>query len=464
VEVISEVEKEVEVTREVEVEKVVTAVPEPEQITMTVATDWNSGPRKEFYDAMTVHFQEMHPNVTVEVWHMGGGGSSGPGGMADIVRAQILTGTAADVIQGMSVGSLDFATPYLLDLTDIAAGLGWDRKDYYYNPAQSYSADGKLRVLPFNVAVTGWMYNKTMFEEEGLAEPTDDWDWNDLVEAARALTKPETGQFGVRATGPGVWTCGAEHMWAAGATWFNKDWASSGMCKERGPEMFEAWIDLIYKDKVSPQPGEIAGMLSGGVTNPFASGKIGMFCMGLQATGDLMRQIGDRFVASVMPTPKDPETGLRTTQEINDGHAVFVEAGERGTATYAVEYIMEAIGDFGQEIVVNTAPCFPTNKKWAHSEEMLEPPPLNRGQILTNSETYEPMPLMWCEHWGEANRAFRAEYDKAWTGEIPARECLAAACQAFDAALAPYKNEIKPWPYDFGFPLEGLSRANSEYY
>jgi len=471
------VEKEVpkEVIKEVAVEKVVkeTVVVEKEvvkevpvkpagPIKLTVATDWNSGPRKEMYDQLTVRFEEMHPDVKVEVWHMGSGGTSGPGGMADIVRAQELTGSAADVLQGMPAGSMDFAKDYLLDITDLATELGWKMEDWYFSPAQSYSPDGKLRVLPFNVSVSGWMYNKTMFEEEGIDEPTDDWTFNDMVEVAKKFTNPEKGQYGVWAK-TGEWYGYGEHMFAAGATMFTKDRLRSGLCDGHAPDIFERWIDLIFKDEISPAPGEVSGLLTAGVTNFFATGKVAMMPHGVHSTGGLMRQIGDRFVASVMPTPKDPETGLRCFQQNNDGNGVFVLAAERGTAELAVEYIMEMIGDWGQEFVAREAPCFPCSKKWAHSDLFLEPPPLNKEQVLINRETYEPIPMMWFEHWGEAMRAFRSEKDKAFTGEVPAKEAYFAGCEAVEKVLAEYKGEIEPWQFDFGFPLEGLDRANSKW-
>ena len=54
---------------------------------------------------MTEYFQKIHPDVTVEVWHMGSGGSTGPGGLGDIVKAQMLTDTAADVLPGFAVAA-----------------------------------------------------------------------------------------------------------------------------------------------------------------------------------------------------------------------------------------------------------------------------------------------------------------------------------------------------------------------
>ncbi|MBU1910716.1 MAG: extracellular solute-binding protein, partial [Verrucomicrobia bacterium] len=65
------------------------------------------------------------------------------------------------------------------------------------------------------------LYRKDLFDEAGLAYPTKNWTWEDLVRAARALTQPELGRYGL-AMGRGkheswywitfLWSAGGEVM------------------------------------------------------------------------------------------------------------------------------------------------------------------------------------------------------------------------------------------------------------
>ncbi|MBP7831037.1 MAG: extracellular solute-binding protein [Kiritimatiellae bacterium] len=65
------------------------------------------------------------------------------------------------------------------------------------------------------------LYRKDLFDEAGLAYPTKDWTWDDLLHAARRLTRPEEGRYGL-AMGRGkheswywvtfLWSAGGEVM------------------------------------------------------------------------------------------------------------------------------------------------------------------------------------------------------------------------------------------------------------
>lgn len=65
------------------------------------------------------------------------------------------------------------------------------------------------------------LYRKDLFDEAGLPYPTKDWTWEDMIHAARALTHPEVGRYGL-AMGRGkheswywvtfLWSAGGEVM------------------------------------------------------------------------------------------------------------------------------------------------------------------------------------------------------------------------------------------------------------
>src|SRR5438067_11895469 len=81
------VEKTVEKVVTQVVERVVTATPAAapqagaKLVELKLSTDRNAGPRKEVMDAGKTEYEKNHPNVKIEHWHLGAGGTSGPGGM-----------------------------------------------------------------------------------------------------------------------------------------------------------------------------------------------------------------------------------------------------------------------------------------------------------------------------------------------------------------------------------------------
>ena len=52
---------------------------------------------------------------------------------------------------------------------------------------------GDLYAMPYAFVMSVLHYNKDMFDAAGVAYPTDDWTWDELLEAAKALTKDFDG-------------------------------------------------------------------------------------------------------------------------------------------------------------------------------------------------------------------------------------------------------------------------------
>src|SRR5262249_4144854 len=207
----------------------------PQQLEIKFSTDFNEGIRVQYLDMVKKRFEEKNPNVKVTIWHMGGGGGTGPGGMTDSVVAQRLTGTAADVIHGW--GSM------IAERGDSLADISAEVKKYNFNPDDyiwtadriaHYDKQGRLKAMPFNRSVAGWVYNKTMFDKAGLKAPTEDWTWNDLLQAAKQLTKPQDKEWGVYVASR-AWD-GGYHDLIFAETGALRDAKHTAMCDGTGPD------------------------------------------------------------------------------------------------------------------------------------------------------------------------------------------------------------------------------------
>jgi multiple sugar transport system substrate-binding protein len=93
------------------------------------------------------------------------------------------------------------AAGYLVPLDDYIEASGLDTSDYVQDALERY--EGQLYHLPdsFHNGVSILYYNKTMFDEEGLDYPNEEWTYDDVVTAAAELTKDTDGdgeidQFG----------------------------------------------------------------------------------------------------------------------------------------------------------------------------------------------------------------------------------------------------------------------------
>ncbi len=418
-----------------------------EKIELKISTDWNVGPRKEFMDQIVAEFHEANPDVEAEVWHMGGGGSSGPGTMLDIVVAQLLTDTAADVIMGWGLMLFE-RREYLADITEKMDELGINVKDdYYYATEACYSSDGRLYGVPWGHSVSGWIYNRTMFQEAGVDEPTEEWDWWDMVDAAKQLTNLDEQQYGVLAHQHHS-SSAHEHMFAAGGTYRTQDGTKTNMGTEGAAAAFQRYIDLIYKEQVAPNPADATAIA--GTTNAFAEGRIAMRPQLIHNVGGMARDVADRFEWAVMPTPKDPDTGMAANAELTEPWFVGQATLDRGTFDKACEMAALMVSDTGQELLISTGAFMPGKKGWLEDPRFLEPLPYNKEQIKKNLDTTLKIPQMYFTQWSEWFTAYYTQnLTAAWTGEIPVAQVLQQACDAGDAVLAKYTPE--PWPYDYGF-------------
>lgn len=84
-------------------------------------------------------------------------------------------------------------------LADISnADIKWD--DYIKGPMESSMLDGKHYGIPFCTNCTALIYNKDIFDKEGIPYPDENTTWDDFRELARKLTKNGVTGFGNAAT------------------------------------------------------------------------------------------------------------------------------------------------------------------------------------------------------------------------------------------------------------------------
>lgn len=68
--------------------------------------------------------------------------------------------------------------------------------DFPQSLVDLYTVDGVRYGMPKDFDTAAVFYNKEIFDNAGVAYPTDDWTWDDYVETAKKLTDPEKGIWG----------------------------------------------------------------------------------------------------------------------------------------------------------------------------------------------------------------------------------------------------------------------------
>ncbi len=87
----------------------------------------------------------------------------------------------------------------LLDLTSYIERDGIDKANYYEGVWDLYTrSDGNVYALPKDHDTIALLYNKAIFDQYGVAYPDDTWTYEDMYEAAKAITEGSNGDvYGV---------------------------------------------------------------------------------------------------------------------------------------------------------------------------------------------------------------------------------------------------------------------------
>lgn len=149
---------------------------------------WTTEGGGEFLEDLVKRFEEANPGITVKPTSM-------PFGE---IRTQVVasqaTGMTPDLIGMNPPWTREFYDMGILaPLDDLMAADPFFKKDNYFQ-ASFTPIEGHTYLAPVNSMAFFLFYNKTMFKEAGIEPPTT---WDELVEAAKALTVPEKNQYGI---------------------------------------------------------------------------------------------------------------------------------------------------------------------------------------------------------------------------------------------------------------------------
>jgi multiple sugar transport system substrate-binding protein len=228
-------------------------------------------------DALTKQvdrWNSENPDIQVKLLFNGGNDSA-----LEKTIAGFTAGNYPDIAYefGSSLAQLA-KQPKLVDLTEKvkAADVAWD--DFYPGLRDASMVDGKVVGVPALVDNLALVYNKKMFADAGIAEPTADWTWEDFRDAAKKLTDSATQSYGWAylnaADEDTVWRF-LPLLWQAGGDLLNADNTAPEFDSGAGLDALTLLRDMAVTDKsVYLDTGD------GNYLNLFNSSKIGMLWTG----------------------------------------------------------------------------------------------------------------------------------------------------------------------------------------
>ena len=195
------------------------------------------------YEPLFEQFRREHPGIALHVLHV-------TGNYEDKIKVMFAGNVAPDVIFMYPT-----AWPAWAELNapePLGERLGRGGAGEYYRPMiEAFRIGGDVYGLPKDASAPVLYYNVDLFERHGVAKPQADWSWDDLLEAAKALTKDTDGDGRVEQWGLNVppWEM---FVWGFGGEILDAD---RRRCLLDGPEAIaglEYWAALRHRHGVVP--------------------------------------------------------------------------------------------------------------------------------------------------------------------------------------------------------------------
>src|SRR5699024_1043486 len=189
----------------------------------------------------------------------------------------------------------------LESLSDHISEEGLDLSPYPDALVDLYNYEDNQYALPKDFDTNALWYNKELFDEAGVPYPDENWEWDDLVDAAKKITNPDEDVYGI-----------AAYMQSGQASFWNLIFSNDGYVisddKSKSEfddlytiEALQLYHDLIHVHEVSPTHAQVEST-SG--TELFESGKVAMIIHASYYTPMFKEHDYLKDVADVAPIPK----------------------------------------------------------------------------------------------------------------------------------------------------------------
>ncbi|GAA4246104.1 ABC transporter substrate-binding protein [Dactylosporangium darangshiense] len=162
------------------------------QVTITWWTGQTTEAEKTAED-LAAQYTKAHPNVTIKT----STGASTTDDLLTKLSAGFTGGSYPDVSYAYGSWAGELATSgKTQDLAKWVAdpAFGWSEIPEAARDTATY--EGKVIGVPALVDNLALIYNKQLFDDAGVAYPTDQWSWDDFRAAAKKLTNPAQNVYG----------------------------------------------------------------------------------------------------------------------------------------------------------------------------------------------------------------------------------------------------------------------------
>jgi multiple sugar transport system substrate-binding protein len=200
-------------------------------------------------------------------------------------------------------------------LDDLVRADKFDLAQFYPGAIEADRWEGKLWALP-TVGHPGEVtlfYNINHFDAAGVKYPDTNWKLDDVVDAARRLTKPDVWGYG---WGRGYFQVTIRAR-AFGGDLLSADGKQAVLNTPAAKSALQWEYDMIGRHRAAPSQAEV-----GNAGQAFMEGSVGMFASNVATVTTWRRPIGERFKWAATLFPAGPSGKRGTALHTNTMHVL----------------------------------------------------------------------------------------------------------------------------------------------
>ena len=247
-------------------------------------------------------------------------------------------GAMSDVIYvHFSVIPIHGAKNALLPLNEFIERDNYDMDDFFPIGPEAYTYNGQLMAIPHSGSTILTFYNKKLFDAAGVAYPSDDWTWEDFLEAAKKLTiRDKLGrltQIGCQPYQRFTW------IWSGGGEVANDDFSEFYFTSPESLNALQFYTDLRNRWRVASQGTGLSDGTPSAV-DYFENGHMAMSISGPWSLGPYL-PIKD-FEWDIALVPKGP--GGRQTAYAGVGFSIWSGTKKKELAWRLIKFLCSKDG------------------------------------------------------------------------------------------------------------------------
>jgi multiple sugar transport system substrate-binding protein len=204
--------------------------------------------------------------------------------------------------------------------------------DFYPGNIVGQVYEGKLYGVPKYVSTVAMAYNKDLLDAAGVPYPDGTWDWDQYLEAFRATTDADAGQYGTYVAHNYL----NHWVWMNGGEWMNADLFGTKclLNEEKAMDALKFNHDLAYgPEPVAPIPGTMAGFSEFDV---FSTGKIAFIESHSWTVTNYIRQNNFQWDFTDLPVARD---GTKAGLTFVNGYSIFAGTDYPDEAVQLVRFL-----------------------------------------------------------------------------------------------------------------------------